>query len=271
MPLYRWSELKTWLDSHNLRPRRGLSQNFLIDGHIVEKILAQVPTEDHPIIEIGPGPGVLTESFFSRGQRLRLIEADQTLAYLLDRFEPLETHVGDVLKIDPIEWLAKRVPQESKTSVVSNLPYHLSTPFFKSWLMTGQWVKRLVIMVQKEFAERLWAEPASDAYCPLSVYASHYVDSIESFDVAKTCFYPAPKVTSCVLTLTLKNVQPCPQVKPVLEHLFNQRRKILFGVAKRKGWRALEGDLEVFAQCRIEKLPAKALWDIAVFFSEHAK
>lgn len=267
MPLYHFSDLKKWLDSHGLSPKKGLSQNFLIDGNTVEKIISQIPLTPHPIIEIGPGPGVLTEAFFQRGQRLYLIEADQTLAPLLARFEPLEIHQGDALKIDPDNWLCLKAKTE-RASIVSNLPYHLSTPFFKKWLMTGKWTARLVIMVQKEFAKRLSAKPGDDQYCPLSVYASHYSESIVSFDVPASCFYPPPKVTSTVLHITLKNEFPNHSVKPVLEHLFNQRRKILGGVAKRKGWKPLEGELAHHALLRIEQIDPKDLWNIACFFSQ---
>jgi 16S rRNA (adenine1518-N6/adenine1519-N6)-dimethyltransferase len=267
MPLYRFSELKAWLDSHGLSPKKGLSQNFLIDGNIVEKILSKIPATPHPIIEIGPGPGVLTEALYERGQRLFLIEADSSLTPHLQRFEPFEIYEGDALKIDPQAWLSKRINANSKASVVSNLPYHLSTPFFKKWLMIGPWVDRLVIMVQKEFAQRLLAKPGDDAYCPLSIYAHHYIASIESFDVPSSCFYPAPKVTSTVLHITLNNKEPNYRVKEILEHLFNQRRKLLSGVAKRKGWKPLEEPLNKHNLERIEQMSPEALWNVSTFFS----
>lgn len=267
MPLYRWSELKSWLDAHDLFPKRGLSQNFLIDGNVVHKILDFVPKEEHPIIEIGPGPGVLTEALFERGQTLFLIEADHQLAPLLKRFQPKEIHMGDALKIDPSQWLSKRVEEGAKATILSNLPYHLSTPFFKKWLMSGLWAKRLVIMVQKEFAQRLTAKAQNDSYCPLSVLGAHYIERLESFDVPASCFYPSPKVTSTVLCIDLFEKVPEPAALPILEHLFNQRRKIISGVIKRKGWRALTGPLQSYEMERTEHLPPSILWEIAHFLT----
>jgi 16S rRNA (adenine1518-N6/adenine1519-N6)-dimethyltransferase len=271
MPLYRWNELKAWLDSHDLFPKRGLSQNFLIDGNIVDKILSCVEETEHPIVEIGPGPGVLTEAFYARGKRLFLIEADTKLAPLLERFSPLEIHVGDALKIDPSLWLKTRVGDGPKATVISNLPYHLSTPFFKTWLMSGLWAKRLVIMVQKEFAERLVARPGDRAYCPLTVIASHYIESMSAFDVPPSCFYPAPKITSTVLCIDLKPQPAQASLLSVLEHLFNQRRRMISGIAKRKGWRPLEGEWKIYETQRPEQLEAKILWKLALFFNAFSK
>lgn len=232
MPLYRPSELRAWLQENGLTPKRGLSQNFLIDGHVVEKIVSFAdPQSGDLIIEIGPGPGVLTEVLCSYTNTLIAIEADSQFAKLLPRLGSVEVLHQDALKTNWQQLLSQRLVRGQKATIVSNLPYHLSTAIMKLLLPLGYYVRRLVLMVQKEFSHRLMACPGPQPYGPISILREHYSTICERFDVSASCFYPPPSVCSTVLKIDLKD-QPAPTLQKLsfdnfLELIFAQRRKCL--------------------------------------------
>jgi len=215
MPLYRPSELTAFLRSLDIRPKRSMSQNFLIDGNIVQKIVESVP-EGANVVEIGPGPGVLTESLLAHGFEILAIEKDDTLAAALPRLD--ETgHRLKVVHQDVLEYSLSE-----KSTIVANLPYSLTTPIFKWIIKQHVFVSRAIVMVQHEVAERLLHPPTSY----LQVLLSCAFDLYYLCRVSKKCFLPVPKVDSAVLVLLHKQkAVKIPQ--EVLAYVFSQKRKTL--------------------------------------------
>src|SRR6185295_5359624 len=166
MPLYRPSELRTFLDSLGVRAKKSLSQNFLVDGNIVKKIiqLAQVTSID-TILEIGPGPGVLTEELVQHAKRVIAVEMDRAFAEALHRLSGVEVVSCDILKFD-----MSCLPE--KTKVVANIPYHITTPIIEQ-MVASRRIQSATLMVQKELAERIAAKPATREFSSLSLFVQY--------------------------------------------------------------------------------------------------
>ncbi len=216
-----------------MRPRLG--QHFLRDGRVVERILSAAELlPGQRVLEVGPGEGVLTFPLLELvlpGGSVVTVEADRGLAARLEDAAPegLELHVGDVMDVD----LAALGPFDR---VVSNLPYQISGPFSVALLdllvsPASRW-GRAVLMVQKEFGERLLAGPGSGDYGRLSVHAARRVSVRRLFGVPPGAFDPPPRVQSVVLELVPHEVPPFDVVdeglwRAVVDGSFQQRRKQL--------------------------------------------
>lgn len=223
MPLTNPTELLKFLRSLNVAPKKGLSQNFLIDGNIIKKILkaADIQPGDS-VLEIGPGPGALTEALFSAGAQVTAVEKDQIYAEALKRY-PLVTVFNEDIRTFALEQLPKN------TKVVSNLPYHLTAPILALLAPRKDLFSTVTVMVQEEVARRIVASAKTKEYGSLSLFIHFYSNPHYDFKVSRHCFYPQPKVDSAVVTLNLK--EP-PQVdsKKFFDwvHLaFQHRRKML--------------------------------------------
>jgi 16S rRNA (adenine1518-N6/adenine1519-N6)-dimethyltransferase len=217
------SELIPFLERIEARPKRSLSQNFLIDASVVEKTLelAEVK-EGESILEIGPGPGALTKGLLKRKAKVYAVEMDSVFARELSRFDTdqLKVFESDILKF-PIE----RLPPKLK--VVANLPYHITTPILEK--IFSHSFSSLTIMVQKEVAERMSAKEGSKTFGSLSLFVQFYSNVVSSFTVPAQAFYPKPKVDSTVIRLDYRDP---PDVDPVLffglvHKAFQQRRKMI--------------------------------------------
>lgn len=228
MPLYRPSELRTFLDAIGQRPKRTLSQNFLVDGNIVAKIVSEAQLgDDAMVIEIGPGPGVLTEAFLSAGVRVAAIEKDTAFAQALPRLDPQGTRLtvvnADIIDY-PLETLTGSYPP-AQVVVVSNLPYHLTTPIIKKLIDHRALFSRAVLMVQEEAARRLTGGKPG---C-IGRLVELFSEVRYAFHVPKGCFYPQPNVDSAVLTLQLRQLNLSPQEQQLavalIHHSFAHRRK----------------------------------------------
>ncbi len=204
--VYKPSDLQAFLKEWGLYAKKGLSQNFLIDGNIVQKIVntAEVCSDDF-VIEIGPGPGALTQAILEKGAHLLAVEMDPVFAKALERLQTpdqrLEIVQADILKFPLIDFLKKR--QGKKCKIVANLPYHITTPILTLLLPLSDWIQSLTIMVQKEFAQRMAAHPGTSEYSSLTIFLQFYGAVKSSFTVKPSCFYPKPKVDSSVVHCTL--------------------------------------------------------------------
>jgi 16S rRNA (adenine1518-N6/adenine1519-N6)-dimethyltransferase len=225
--MYRPSELKAFLESQGLRAKKGLSQNFLIDGNIIQKIVktAEVSSTDF-VIEIGPGPGALTEGLLATGAQVLAIEMDPLFAKALERLQTkdnrLEIAQADILSFPLIDFLRKHPGKKSK--VVANLPYHITTPILTLLLPLSEHIESLTLMVQKEFAQRMASKKGTSDYSSLSVFLQFYASVSKSFIVKPSCFYPAPKVDSAVVHCKLH-----PPLLPGQEEGFFQLTRTAFG------------------------------------------
>jgi len=219
------------LESLGIHPRKALSQNFLIDGNIIRKIVAAadvVPGET--VIEIGPGPGSLTEALLAAGAEVFAIEKDPTLARALRRLEPDEKQLhifpNDVLEID-----FTRFP---KSKVIANLPYNITTPILERLITQPERFSRLVLMVQEEVARRFTALPHAPEYGSITLFLNFYSIPRYCFQVNPTCFYPAPKVHSAIVEFTLHSppLVDAVQFFKLTRTAFQQRRKMMRGSLK---------------------------------------
>lgn len=270
MGLYKPSELKAFLNEIEAAPKKQLSQNFLIDGNIVRKIitLADVQKGDS-VLEIGPGPGVLTEALLEIGAQVVAVEKDRKFAQALYRFqtfdERLKVFEHDVLQWDISQHLHKRF------KVIANLPYHITTPILTRFLPCLDIFQSITVMVQKEVAERMLARHGTAAYGSLSVFVQFYSDPIKGFIVEPTCFYPPPKVQSAVIQFRLK--QP-PDVSAerffeMTRTAFQHRRKMLRTSLKKKyPLDLLEQGLKKIGKGAFARPEELSLADFLVLFNE---
>jgi len=222
MRLHRSSELRLFLNELGIDAKKGLSQNFLIDGNILRKIIkaAGIHPKDH-VLEIGPGPGALTEFLLEFDAHVTAIEIDPHFASALKRLQTegrsLTIFQEDFLKF-PLEEYLEKIP--GKVKVVANLPYHITTPILTKLLPMHDKIESVTIMVQKEFAKRMTAAPGSSDYGSFTVFAAFYSNPSYCFTVEPTCFYPRPKVQSAIVHCQLQT----PPLSDTAESFFTLTR-----------------------------------------------
>lgn len=237
MPIYKPSELHQFLSSLGISPKKALSQNFLIDGNILRKIAeyAQVKPGD-VVLEIGPGPGSLSEVLLEKGATLIAVEKDDTLAHALERLKSptrkLEIFCEDILDFSFESNLSPFLQVGQKAKVIANLPYHLTTHILTQLVTMPHLFSSLYVMVQEEVARRFTAEPGNKDYGSISVFLNFYSTPSYAFTVSNQCFFPAPKIQSAVIALELK--EPPAIANPegfflMTRTAFAHRRKMLRG------------------------------------------
>jgi 16S rRNA (adenine1518-N6/adenine1519-N6)-dimethyltransferase len=227
--------LREVIRRHGLKAKRSLGQNFLLDLNLTARIArAAGPFGRETVVEIGPGPGGLTRALLAQGaQRIIAVERDRraiaALAEIAARYPGrLEVVEADALGFDLSPHLAG-----SRARIVANLPYNIATVLLVSWLTLEPWppwYDRLVLMFQREVAERIAAGPGADGYGRLSVLAGWRSEARILFDVAASAFVPAPKVTSALVEIVPRTAPlPCDAaaLQRVTRAAFGQRRKML--------------------------------------------
>lgn len=227
--LYKPSELHKFLNEMGIKPKKGLSQNFLIDGNILKKLIVAADVQkDEKILEIGPGPGVLTEALLERGARVIAIEKDQKLAQYLERLQngKLTIIVDDFRNVS----LKNILEGEKKLKVIANIPYSITGIILQKLMPKREEIESIYLMVQKEVAERCTAQKGTKDYSSFTLFTKYHADPKLLFAVPRTCFYPKPKVDSAVLELKLKPPPVNAPYEPLFELIrkaFQMRRKML--------------------------------------------
>ena len=213
---------------------KGLGQNFLLDPQVLDKI-ADAADIDDGVLEVGPGFGVLTKRLCETGKKVVSVEIDKRLIPVLDftlaEFDNVKIIEKDILKTD-VKALIDEEFDGKRISVAANLPYYITTPIITKLIEEKLPIKNIVVMVQKEVAERIAAKPGKKDYGAISVLCQYYTNPRLVTIVPKGSFYPAPKVDSAVLCM---EVQDKPNVEVLDEKLFfkvvksafAQRRKTL--------------------------------------------
>lgn len=229
------------VEKYDFKFSKALGQNFLIDDSVLNDIVngADVNEEDL-VIEIGPGVGTLTAQILKRAKRVVAIELDNDLIPILmeelgdnQKFQLIH---NDALKVDFNEVIG----DEKSVKLVANLPYYVTTPIIAKLLKDGYNFKSLTIMIQKEVAERINAEPNCKEYGALSLLVQYYCNTSIVRNVPAKCFMPRPKVDSIVIRLDKLDT---PRVSPdneklffdIIRNSFNMRRKTLWNSTKNIG------------------------------------
>ena len=225
------------LKKYDLMPRKKFGQNFLIDGHVIEKIIdAAGVTEDDCVLEIGPGIGTMTRHLCSRARKVIAIEIDRDLVKILKEdilkdCTNLTIINEDVLKVD-IEELVRTENGGRPVKVVANLPYYITTPIIMGLFEKHVPMESMTLMVQKEVAQRMCAKPGTKDYGALTVAVSYYSECYLAANVPMNCFMPRPDVMSAVVRLTVLPQAPVTVKDPgkmfaIVKAAFGQRRKTL--------------------------------------------
>ena len=226
--------ISRYLRRHGLSARKSRSQNHLVDGQVLEDIVALAdPSLGRRILEIGPGLGILTGALLERGAEVTSVEVDSRLVgHLRTRFAdtPLNLVEGDVLDIPVAELV------EPPYDVVANLPYHITSPVMHHVLANEPRPERFVLMLQREVAQRIAAPPGQMSY--LSVFVQYHAAVRVAQIVPASAFEPAPDVQSAVLVGEVRDRRLDAEAEDLLWRLvqagFRERRKMLHNVLPRQ-------------------------------------
>lgn len=237
--------------------QKKFGQNFLIDGHVLDKIIAAAGvTKEDVVLEIGPGFGTMTQYLAEAAKEVIAVEIDKTLIPILQEtlkdYDNVTLINEDILKVD-IGALAEERNAGKPIKVVANLPYYITTPIIMGLFESHVPLENVTVMVQKEVAQRMQAGPGTKDYGALSLAVQFYAQPYIAANVPPNCFIPRPNVGSAVIRLT-KWEKPLVQVKDeaflfsLIRASFNQRRKTLqnslvnggIGVTKEQVAAALE-------------------------------
>lgn len=228
---------KEILAKHGFSFKKSLGQNFLIDTNILQQIVQVADIDEQVgVIEVGPGIGALTEQLAKKAGKVLAIEIDQRLIPVLkETLSPYpNVHVvhQDVLETNLASMVREHLGEYKRISVVANLPYYVTTPILLHFLEAGIQLEHIVVMIQKEVAERIAAKPGTKDYGSLTIAIQYYAQSTIAKIIPKTVFVPQPNVDSAVLKLTMRSQPPVHVVDEdyffkLMRACFAYRRKTL--------------------------------------------
>ena len=224
------------LNKHNFTFQKKFGQNFLIDTHVLEKIIRSAEiTKDDMVLEIGPGIGTMTQYLCESAREVIAVEIDRTLIPILQdtlsEYDNVTVINEDVLKVD-INKLVMERNNGKPVKVVANLPYYITTPIIMGLFEAHVPLDSITVMVQKEVADRMQAKPSTKDYGALSLAVQYYAKPYIVANVPPNCFMPRPNVGSAVIRLT-RHEKPVTEVVDeqlmfkLIRASFNQRRKTL--------------------------------------------
>ena len=268
------------LRKYQVRPQKTRGQNFLIDENIQKKIIGRLGlSEKDYVLEIGSGLGALTEGLLQAGAQVYAVEKDRNLS------EALKAELGvhpnlhllneDILKIH----LKKLLPEKSgakrsaKWKVVGNLPYFITTPVLFYLIDQKQWIEWAMVMIQKEVAERILAQPGNKSYGRLTLALRYHADISHEFDVSKNSFTPVPQVDSAVIKMVFhqRKVAGLDEdlMFKIIQAAFSTRRKNILNCLSssplppsRDEWKKILEQLKIPLNSRAEELLLKDYMDL---------
>lgn len=244
------------VDRFGLRMNKKLGQNFLVNHAVVQSIAdAAVLKENDPVLEIGPGIGTLTQALAETGAAVTAVELDTHLLPVLEKtlehYPNVRVVQGDILRTDILELMGHR-----PFTVCANLPYYITTPIIMKLLEQRLPVEKLVVMVQREVAQRMTSAPGSKVYGALSVSVQYYTEPHLLFEIPPKAFMPAPEVTSAVVSMDIRK-EPAVEVLEekrffqVVKIAFSQRRKTFSNTLKAAGL-SKEAVTDILNNCGID-------------------
>ena len=230
--------------------KKNFGQIFLVDERVVGKIVSSAEiSKDDVVIEVGPGIGTLTQALAKEAYKVVAVEIDTTLVpilgELLSDFDNIEIINEDILKVD-VNAIAEKYP-DKKIKMVANLPYYITTPIIMNVLENHIPVESITVMIQKEVAYRMKAQPSTKDYGSLSLAVQYYCEPYLVANVPQNCFMPRPNVDSAVIKLTVMD-KPKVQVNnekfmfEFIKAAFSQRRKTLVNCIFSSGLLTLSKD-----------------------------
>lgn len=237
MDLSSAKTMKALMAAHGIRPQHRLGQNFLTDTRVLDMIVqASGAGPDQLVLEIGPGLGPLTQRLAQAGARVLAIELDQNLVSILQKtvvesYPQVEILHADAARVDLHSLIRERLGPGRRAQVAANLPYYITTPLVMRLLEEQLPLENIVVMVQKEVADRMISPPGSKEYGALSVAVQYHTEPHIVTKVSRGAFLPPPDVDSAVVAMRVREVPPvdAPQKEffRVVKAAFGQRRKAL--------------------------------------------
>lgn len=232
------------LQKYNFNFQKKFGQNFLIDEHVLDKIIrAAEITKDDYVLEIGPGIGTMTQYLACAAREVTAVEIDRALIPILEdtlkEYDNVSIINEDILKVD-IAALAKEKNGGRPIKVVANLPYYITTPIIMGLFESHVPLESITVMVQKEVADRMQVGPGTKDYGALSLAVQYYAETYIVANVPPNCFMPRPAVGSAVIRLTRHQKPPVEVMDEklmfrLIRASFNQRRKTLANGLKNSG------------------------------------
>ena len=230
------AQLSALLRRHGFRAKKRLGQNFLVDRNILDKILDAADIhEGDSVLEIGPGVGTLTLALAERGAKVVAVEIDRDMLEILSEvladYPNVKVVNADFLRLDLKEFLDEHFG-DVRVKALGNLPYYITTPIISALFVAKSKIESIVMMVQKEVAQRLSASPGKRDFGSMSVYVQYYSEPEIVAYVSKNVFFPPPDVESAIVRLTPRSQPPVnvPSEElffDVVHCAFGKRRKIL--------------------------------------------
>ena len=232
------------LQKYNFNFQKKFGQNFLIDEHVLDKIIrAAEITKDDYVLEVGPGIGTMTQYLACAAREVTAVEIDRALIPILEdtlkEYDNVSIINEDILKLD-IAALAKEKNGGRPIKVVANLPYYITTPIIMGLFESHVPLESITVMVQKEVADRMQVGPGTKDYGALSLAVQYYAEPYIVANVPPNCFMPRPAVGSAVIRLTRHQKPPVEVMDEklmfrLIRASFNQRRKTLANGLKNSG------------------------------------
>ena len=243
MRIADYSVTKAVLERHGFTFKKSFGQNFLTDTNILQKIVDTAEIDDQVnVIEIGPGIGALTEFLAERAAEVMAFEIDHRLvpilADTLRDFDNVTVVNEDILKVDLAKHIQNFKNPDLPIKVVANLPYYITTPILMHLIESGIPFSEFVVMMQKEVADRISAQPNTKVYGSLSIAVQYYMTAKVAFIVPRTVFVPAPNVDSAILKMVRR---PEPAVAVEDESFFFKISKASFTHRRKTLWNNLTG------------------------------
>ena len=243
MRIADYSVTKAVLERHGFTFKKSFGQNFLTDTNILQKIVDTAEIDDQVnVIEIGPGIGALTEFLAERAAQVMAFEIDHRLvpilADTLGDFDNVTVVNEDILKVDLAQHIQNFKNPDLPIKVVANLPYYITTPILMHLIESGIPFSEFVVMMQKEVADRISAQPNTKAYGSLSIAVQYYMTAKVAFIVPRTVFVPAPNVDSAILKM-VRRLEPAVAVED--ESFFFKISKASFTHRRKTLWNNLTG------------------------------